>query len=245
MKSFSYNRRCVFEDTLARRVAPGGRVCGTMKYWGKRTVWSMTTSLARAAKRLLDIAVSLVALLVLAPLLVLAAVLIKLEDPDGSVFYIQDRVGQWGKVFRFPKFRSMLTRADQLKDSLLSENQHDESITFKMKNDPRITRTGRVIRRLSIDELPQLWCVLRGDMSLVGPRPALSREVALYTCADRRRLDAKPGLTCIWQVSGRGDIPFDGQVQLDEQYINSKNVWLDIKLLLKTIPAVLTGRGAY
>ena len=241
----TYNNRMVFEKALARRITPGGRFRGTLSYWSKRTAWSCTTALARGLKRLLDVLGSVAALLMLSPLLVLTALAIKLEDPSGPVFYFQTRVGQWGRTFRFPKFRSMLSNADQLKDTLLAENQHGDSVTFKMKDDPRITRTGRIIRRFSIDELPQIFCVLRGEMSLVGPRPALPREVALYTFADRRRLDAKPGLTCIWQVSGRGDIPFPQQVMLDEQYINSKSLWMDLKLLLKTIPAVLSGRGAY
>jgi lipopolysaccharide/colanic/teichoic acid biosynthesis glycosyltransferase len=119
------------------------------------------------------------------------------------------------------------------------------TLTFKMKNDPRITWIGRYIRKGSIDELPQLWCVLKGDMSLVGPRPPVPREVEKYTLRDRRRLDATPGLTCFWQVQGRGDIPFPQQVELDVQYIDSQNFWLDFKLLLQTIPAVLLGKGAY
>lgn len=240
-----YHNRMIVEEALARRITPGGRFRGMLNYWSKRLAWSCTTVLARGLKRLLDVMGSIGALLLLSPLLVLTALAIKLEDPSGPVFYFQTRVGQWGRTFRFPKFRSMLSNADQLKDTLLAENQHGDSVTFKMKDDPRITRTGRIIRRFSIDELPQIFCVLRGEMSLVGPRPALPREVALYTFADRRRLDAKPGLTCIWQVSGRGDIPFPQQVMLDEQYINSKSLWMDLKLLLKTIPAVLSGRGAY
>lgn len=230
---------------LQKRIVAGSRIQGTLRYWYKRLSWSFVVGLALGVKRLIDITVGILALTVLSPLFLFVSVLIKLEDPDGPVFYVQSRVGQWGHVFPFPKFRSMVSNADQLKDQLMVDNQHGESVTFKMKQDPRITRIGRVIRRLSIDELPQLWCVLVGEMSLVGPRPALPREVALYSFADRRRLDIKPGLTCIWQVSGRGDIPFDGQVKLDEEYINSKSLWLDIKLLLKTIPAVLSGRGAY
>ena len=139
----------------------------------------------------------------------------------------------------------MVANAAELKDALLAQNDHKDSITFKMKDDPRITRVGRFIRRFSIDELPQFWCVLVGDMSLVGPRPAIQREVAEYTIKDRCRLEVTPGLTCIWQVSGRGDIPFDQQVRLDEEYILSQSLWVDLKLLLLTIPAILTGRGAY
>ncbi len=138
----------------------------------------------------------------------------------------------------------MILEADQLKEDLLDQNETG-GVIFKMKHDPRITRVGRLIRKLSIDELPQLYNVLRGDMSLVGPRPHPPKEVELYTLTDRRRLDATPGLTCFWQVSGRSDINFETQVRLDVQYIESQSLWGDLKLLLKTIPAVLTGRGAY
>lgn len=141
----------------------------------------------------------------------------------------------------------------KLKDCYQADGQHVNAkkltefltLTFKMKNDPRVTWIGRIIRKGSIDELPQLWCVLKGEMTLVGPRPPVPREVALYTLADRRRLDVTPGLTCFWQVQGRGDIPFPQQVQLDVQYIESRSFWLDIKLLFQTIPAVLFGKGAY
>lgn len=245
MKTGQSGDHAALEEALAKRTTTSGRIRGTLNYWRKRAMWSAAVSFARALKRLVDVAASLGAILALSPLFGLVALMIKLEDSGGPVFYVQDRVGQWGRVFRFPKFRSMVSNADKLKDSIMADNQHGDSVTFKMKKDPRITRTGRFIRRLSIDELPQLWCVLLGNMSLVGPRPALPREVALYTYSDRRRLDTKPGLTCIWQVSGRGDIPFDEQVKLDEQYINSKSFWMDIKLLFLTIPAVLTGKGAY
>jgi lipopolysaccharide/colanic/teichoic acid biosynthesis glycosyltransferase len=154
-------------------------------------------------------------------------------------------VGQWGKEFAFPKLRSMVVNAEELKGKLTALNDHKSGLTFKMKNDPRVTWIGKIIRKLSIDELPQLWCVLDGKMSLVGPRPPLPKEVARYTLPDRRRLDVKPGLTCIWQVSGRGDIAFAQQVELDVQYIQSQSVWFDIVLLCKTVPAILTGRGAY
>ena len=136
--------------------------------------------------------------------------------------------------------------AEEVKAKLAAQNQHGgEGVTFKMKRDPRVTWIGRIIRKLSIDEAPQLWCVLTGEMSLVGPRPPLPSEVARYTLADRRRLEVTPGLTCIWQVSGRSDIPFDRQVKLDVEYIRSQSFWMDVKLLFKTIPAVLLGRGAY
>jgi lipopolysaccharide/colanic/teichoic acid biosynthesis glycosyltransferase len=143
------------------------------------------------------------------------------------------------------KFRSMVMNADALKDKLLTQNQMQGGVTFKMKNDPRITRIGKWIRKFSIDEVPQLWNVMSGDMSLVGPRPPVPREVREYSIEDRQRLLAKPGLTCFWQVAGRSEIDFAGQVRLDVEYIRSKSVWLDFMLLLKTIPAVLLGKGAY
>ena len=132
------------------------------------------------------------------------------------------RVGKWGAEFPCPKFRSMKVNANELKAALVDQNDHKEGITFKMKKDPRVTWIGRIIRKLSIDELPQLWCVLIGEMSLVGPRPPVPDEVSNYTLEDRRRLDVVPGLTCIWQVNGRGDIPFPEQVELDIEYIKSQ-----------------------
>ena len=196
------------------------------------------------AKRFLDIAVSAGMLLLLMPLGAVVALLIRCTDGGPALFW-QTRVGYRGRRFAFPKFRSMVVNAEALRDKLESLNSHGDSLTFKMKRDPRITWIGRIIRKLSIDELPQLWCVLAGDMSLVGPRPPLPREVELYSPADFRRLHAVPGLTCTWQVSGRGDIPFDKQVELDVHYIENRSFWLDLKLLFLTVPAVITGRGAY
>jgi lipopolysaccharide/colanic/teichoic acid biosynthesis glycosyltransferase len=155
-------------------------------------------------------------------------------------------VGKWGKEFNFPKFRSMVVKADHLQENLIISTQHQaKGKSFKMKHDPRVTPIGHLLRKTSLDELPQLWCVLKGEMSLVGPRPPLPKEVTLYSLEERKRLDVTPGLTCIWQVSGRSEIPFKEQVQLDLNYIESQSLWLDIKLLLKTIPAVLFGKGAY
>lgn len=196
------------------------------------------------AKRALDISVSGAALVALSPLFLIVAIAIKLTD-FGPVLFWQERVGLHGKRFNFPKFRSMVLNAEALKDRLLAQNQHGDGVTFKMQNDPRITSIGRVIRRFSIDELPQLWCVLKGDMSLVGPRPAVPREVERYSLRDRVRLKTLPGLTCIWQVSGRSEIPFEQQVKLDEQYFLKQSLWLDLRILLQTVPAVLTGKGAY
>jgi len=215
-----------------------------LRYWRKKYAWMIVVGGAKLLKRALDILGSGFLMLCLWPIFLVVALCIKLTD-GGPVLFWQTRIGLWGREFPFPKFRSMVVNAEALKDELLEQSDHENSITFKMKKDPRITWIGRIIRKLSIDELPQLWCVFRGDMSLVGPRPPVPREVAEYTLADRRRLDVMPGLTCIWQVSGRGDIPFNEQVELDVQYIESRSFWFDIKLLLSTIPAVLLGKGAY
>ena len=215
-----------------------------MNYFRKKYLWKIVAGGSNVIKRVLDLAGALFALVCFSPILAAVAIAIKLTD-HGPVLFWQSRVGLWGQEFPFPKFRSMVVNAEQLKAGLLIRNDHKNGITFKMKRDPRVTGIGRIIRKLSLDELPQLFCVLAGEMSLVGPRPPLPREVAQYSLLDRRRLDVKPGLTCIWQVSGRGDIPFERQVQLDVQYIESQSVWLDVLLLLKTAPAILFGKGAY
>jgi lipopolysaccharide/colanic/teichoic acid biosynthesis glycosyltransferase len=196
-------------------------------------------------KRLLDLSVAALVSLALLPLFLLVASLIKLHD-RGPVLFWQQRVGRDGRVFAFPKFRSMCCDAEKIRLALLAQNQHgQDGVTFKMKNDPRITPIGRWIRRFSVDELPQLWCVITGDMSLVGPRPALPAEVARYSLHDRARLSVRPGLTCIWQVSGRSDIAFDQQVNMDVSYIQQPSIKNDLYLLVKTVPAVLSGKGAY
>lgn len=215
-----------------------------LRYYSKKYTRLASQSLQVAAKRGLDVAVATTMLVGLLPLFAVVAVLIKLTD-GGPVLFWQTRVGQWGREFRFPKFRSMVPNAEKLLPSVLAHNHHATGVTFKAKDDPRLTWIGRVIRRFSVDELPQLWCVLTGDMTLVGPRPAVPREVAQYTLRDRRRLDVTPGLTCTWQVSGRGDLPFDRQVELDIEYIERQSLLLDLRLLLLTVPAVVTGRGAY
>jgi len=228
---------------LSRLYETGG-AAGRLRFLHKKYAWLAVVGGARVLKRAADIIVAATMLIMLAPLFTVVAVCIKATD-GGPILFWQKRVGRWGREFDFPKFRSMLINAEQLKDALLEHSEHADQRTFKMKRDPRITWIGRIIRKFSIDELPQVWSVLRGDMSLVGPRPPVPREVALYSLEDRRRLDAKPGLTCIWQVSGRGDIAFPEQVELDVQYIESQSLWLDFKILLKTVPAVLSGRGAY
>ncbi|NUM43485.1 MAG: sugar transferase [Anaerolineales bacterium] len=205
--------------------------------------WVLGIKASQGLKRLLDVGVSGLALIVFSPLLLLTALAIKLDSP-GPVFFKQTRVGKWGRLFGIYKFRSMYTDAEKRKQELAAQNEATGPV-FKMKRDPRITRVGRVIRKLSIDELPQLINVLRGDMSLVGPRPPLPKEVDEYEYHQRRRLDAVPGITGLQQVSGRSDLNFEQWVAFDVTYIEQQSLWFDIKILLKTIPAVLTGRGAY
>lgn len=207
------------------------------------TAWSVLF-LGAKYKRLLDVSVSLTALALLGPLMIIIAISTKFDSP-GPVFFSQRRVGRKGVSFRFWKFRSMFNDAECRRNALMTESDAENRVLFKLKRDPRITRVGKFIRRFSLDELPQLWNVLRGDMSLVGPRPALEEEVKQYTLNDRKRLTAVPGVTGIWQTSGRSDTPFKKQVEMDLQYIRYAGLGTDLKLLLKTIPAVLSGRGAY
>lgn len=210
----------------------------------KRGLWKFFIALSYFLKRLVDVSGAAVAILLLSPVFIVTWVSIRIEDP-GPAFFKQQRVGRWGQTFTMYKFRSMVMNADKLKDQLLDQNESGAGVIFKMKQDPRITKTGKWIRKFSIDELPQLYNVLVGDMSLVGPRPPVPREVAEYSLNDRRRLDVIPGITGLWQVSGRSDIDFEGQVRLDVEYIRSQSLWYDIVILLKTIPAVLLGKGAY
>ena len=211
----------------------------------KMMVWRFTILMARVLKRGLDIVGSIGALCAFSPIFVITILLIKFED-GGPVFFCQKRVGAGGRLFGMWKFRSMVVNADKIKDELLTENQHGNAgVTFKMKNDPRVTKIGKWIRKLSIDEFPQFYNVLRGDMSLVGPRPPVPREVAEYKASHLRRLRVKPGITCLWQIGGRSEIDFEGQVRLDLEYIRSSSVFFDIAILVKTLPAVLFGKGAY
>jgi lipopolysaccharide/colanic/teichoic acid biosynthesis glycosyltransferase len=178
------------------------------------------------------------------PFLVSVALAIRLES-KGPLIFRQQRVGRDGQPFTMFKFRSMFVDAEARKAALMASNEMAGGVLFKMRDDPRVTRVGRFIRRTSIDELPQLFNVLRGDMSLVGPRPPLPSEVAQYTLKDRGRLGAAPGITCIWQVSGRSEIPFPQQVEMDLDYIQGQSLAGDVRLLLKTVPALVRGRGAY
>ncbi len=206
--------------------------------------WEMGLGSVYAVKRAIDLGATLSALIIFSPMFLLVALAICVED-GFPVFFTQDRVGLNGRVFRFYKFRSMFRNAEQLKAQLMKQNESGDGVIFKMKNDPRITRVGRFIRRYSIDETPQFLNVLLGDLSIVGPRPPVPKEVAQYSLDDRKRLHIKPGLTCLWQIQGRSEIPFKEQVRLDLQYIHSQSVLNDLLIMVKTVPAVLLGRGAF
>ena len=194
-------------------------------------------------KRVFDISIALFVLLLLSPIMIVTALLVKFTSP-GPIFFHQERVGKWGKSFDCFKFRSMYIDAEERKKELMAENEADGPV-FKMKKDPRITPIGRILRKTSIDELPQLFNVIRGDMSLVGPRPAVPQEVDEYDLVSLGRLNAIPGITGLQQVSGRSDLDFQRWIELDLQYIEEQSLLTDIKILLKTIPAVVFARGAY
>ena len=185
-------------------------------------------------KRAMDIIGSLAGIILLSPLLLIIAIAIKIEDPKGSIIFAQQRCGKDNKLFPMYKFRSMVSNAEELLEELMEHNEMDGPV-FKIKDDPRITKVGKFIRKTSVDELPQLFNILKGDMSIVGPRPAIPHEVAEYNDYQRQRLLVKPGLTCIWQVSGRNSIGFDEWVDMDLEYIEKRNLWMDIKLIFKTV----------
>ena len=247
------------DDQMATRLAerllaastPAGRARLRLYMSWKRMAWRVTVGFTTLVKRLIDVTASGLLLVILSPLLLTIALLVRRDG--GPVFFRQIRVGLRGREFGMLKFRSMCVDAEARLKALLAQNEKKDGITFKMKNDPRITPVGRFIRKTSIDELPQMINVLRGEMSLVGPRPPLPREVALYSPGDRRRLLATPGITCLWQIGERegrllevGDrnaIEFPEQVDLDVRYIESQSVWKDLLILIKTVPAVLMGKG--
>lgn len=206
-------------------------------------IWVIRGKITANLKRVLDLVVASVALLLSAPIMLMTAILIKIDSP-GPIIFRQPRVGKWGSEFSCYKFRSMYIDAEERLRDLRQRNEADGPV-FKIKRDPRITRVGRVIRKLSIDELPQIFNVLRGEMSLVGPRPPLPREVAEYSYEQIGRLNAVPGITGLQQVSGRSDLDFKRWVELDLQYIEEQSLLKDIEILLRTIPAVIFGKGAY
>lgn len=195
-------------------------------------------------KRVMDFICAFIGLVVLTPLFIIIGILIKLEDPRGSIFFYQTRIGKDEKPFRMYKFRSMVSNAEELLDRLLEQNEISGAM-FKIKEDPRITKIGKFIRKTSIDELPQLWNVIRGEMSLVGPRPALPREVNQYTSYDKLRLIVTPGCTGLWQVSGRNNLSFHQMLELDLEYIERRSLWLDVKVLLRTVKIIVFPNSAY
>jgi len=194
-------------------------------------------------KRLLDLAVAGVGLVATLPIWLAIVIAIKLDSP-GPALFVQERVGRHGHRFAFYKFRSMYIDAEQRLSELQAQNEVDGPV-FKMRRDPRITRVGALLRRTSLDELPQLVNVLKGDMSMVGPRPPLQREVDQYRPSDIVRLSIKPGLTCLWQIRGRSTVGFDTWMEYDREYVRNLSLWLDVSILVRTVWAVLSCRGAY
>jgi lipopolysaccharide/colanic/teichoic acid biosynthesis glycosyltransferase len=205
--------------------------------------WFFKSVIQERTKRAFDLIISFLLMPFVLPIMFITALAVKLDSP-GPILFKQERVGKWGKKFYCFKFRSMVIDAEARKKELLAMNEAD-GVVFKMKHDPRVTRVGRVIRKLSIDELPQIFNVIKGDMSLVGPRPPVPHEVAQYQFDHFRRLDAMPGITGLQQVTGRTGISFSRWVELDVQYIQEQSLGKDIEIILKTVPAVITSRGAY
>ena len=208
-----------------------------------REIYAGKSLIYKKIKRFFDCFLSAMALIVLSPIFLLTAVCIKIED-GGPVFFSQPRMGKDMKTFTFYKFRSMYVDADKKLKDLLEENEQTGH-AFKIKNDPRITKVGKFIRRYSIDELPQLVNIIKGDMSIVGPRPILDWQMLECDAYEQQRQIVQPGLTCYWQIMGRSDIEWDQWVELDLDYIRDMSVWTDIKMIIKTVPAVFTGGGSY
>ncbi len=194
-------------------------------------------------KRALDIFLASLGLVAMLPLWLVIALAIRLDSPGPAIF-VQERVGQHGRRFSFYKFRSMYVDAERRLDEMLVRNEVDGPV-FKIRIDPRVTRLGGFLRRTSLDELPQLINVLKGEMSMVGPRPPIPREVQEYRPSDIFRLSVKPGLTCLWQISGRSNVSFDQWMEYDREYVRHMSLWLDLSILVRTVGAVLTMRGAY
>ena len=242
MSSFLDRSKDTDLDGLLRELA--SRTHGNKRRSFRLRAWKFTVRASYAVKRLMDIIGSGIGLILLSPVYAAIAIAVKLSSP-GPVIFSQVRVGCNGRHFKFYKFRSMRQDAESLKAALADQNESKDGVIFKMKDDPRITKVGKLLRRTSLDELPQLWNVFIGDMSLVGPRPPVPSEVQEYTLEDRKRLNVIPGITCLWQIKGRSDIPFNEQVRLDKEYILAPSVWKDIVILLKTVPAIIGGKGAY
>ena len=199
-------------------------------------------SLYEICKRVMDILGAGCGLVLLSPVIIIVAILVKFSS-KGPIFFSQKRVGKNGKEFNMYKFRSMVVNAEELKEKLAAQNEMSGPM-FKMKDDPRVTKVGKFIRKTSLDELPQLWNVIKGDMSLVGPRPSLPKEVAQFESWMYKRLIVKPGLTCYWQVSGRNNIDFEDWMKLDCRYVDERNLWIDIKLIFKTVGVLFGDKNA-
>ncbi|MCO7176716.1 sugar transferase [Sporolactobacillus kofuensis] len=195
-------------------------------------------------KRVMDLCGALVGLIFLSPLFLLISIIIKLNDPEGPIFFKQNRVGKNGEQFRIYKFRSMVHHAEDLLDDLLDKNESSGAM-FKIKNDPRVTQVGRFLRKTSLDEFPQLLNVLKGEMSLVGPRPPLLREVQQYSQYDKQRLLVKPGCTGLWQVEARSSVGFETMVELDIEYIKKRSTLFDIKIMIKTLFIIFHSKNSY
>ncbi len=208
-----------------------------------QSIYEKKSSGYKLMKRLLDIVLSCMALVCLSPVFLVCALAIKLED-GGPVFFVQPRAGKNFRLFHIYKFRSMYVNADEDFAEMMKYNEQTGH-AFKIREDPRITRVGRVLRRMSIDELPQLINIIKGDMSIVGPRPLLAFQMAECNDYQKQRLLVQPGLTCYWQISGRADVRWDEWVEMDLDYIEDMSLWTDVKIIVKTIPAIVSGEGAY
>ncbi|SMF92169.1 Sugar transferase involved in LPS biosynthesis (colanic, teichoic acid) [Paenibacillus uliginis N3/975] len=217
---------------------------GTSKYTNYALEELKPKVLYLMVKRVMDFIFALIGLVLLLPLFLIVSILIKLEDPQGSIFFYQTRIGKNEKPFRMYKFRSMVSNAEELLEKLLDQNEISGAM-FKIKEDPRITSIGKFIRKTSIDELPQLWNVIRGEMSLVGPRPALPREVNQYSKYDKLRLKVTPGCTGLWQVSGRNELSFNEMVELDLRYIEQRGIITDLKIILHTVKVMFGSKDAF
>jgi lipopolysaccharide/colanic/teichoic acid biosynthesis glycosyltransferase len=234
------------------RVSPGSRLqpmpTRESEAAGKPTTAELDFSVAdrwiyRFGKRMFDVATALIGLTLLLPLIPVIVALIKL-DSSGSVLFSQKRVGRDGRLFTCYKFRSMVDNAESMKAQLAEFNEASGA-AFKIRQDPRITEIGAFLRKSSLDEMPQMWNVLKGDMSIVGPRPQIPAEVALYAAWHRRRLEVRPGITCLWQIAGRSHVGFDEWMRLDVEYVRRRSMKLDLWILLRTLPAVMARKGAY
>lgn len=234
-------RENIMVDTIARPVYKVAEVnynrCNMLEIYRKKS------AVYKLAKRVMDVVLSSVALVVLSPIFLITAVVIKLED-NGPVFFVQQRAGKDLKPFNIYKFRSMYINADEKLNEMMKNNEQTGH-AFKIKNDPRITKVGKVIRRFSIDELPQLINIIKGDMSIVGPRPLLQFQMEECNTYEKQRLIVQPGLTCYWQIGGRANIKWEEWVELDLDYIEDMSLWTDIKMIIRTIPAVVDSEGAY